>query len=161
MLQFGNKFFISDSLQIPTKGPSLLYIEPVKQALQTALLAEERGDFTELPNGIVFKRGHVAQRYAKNHFNAFDSLCLTVEANDHGVIVNYKLGLMNAVRDFALVSTIIVVMLLVLPTLRGLLLAVLIAGLAYAIEVAVYRSLELRARAWLERVAQVPAGVAT
>ena len=159
MPQFRKRLFVSDSLQIPTKGPPSLYVEPVKRALQVALLSEEQGEFTELPNGIMFKRGYVAQRYAPNHFNAFDSLCLTVKADSHGVVVSYRLGLKNALQKLVFIVVISASMILVWTNLRGVLLATFIGFLACAVQAAISRILELRARTWLERVAQAPAAV--
>ena len=62
--RFRDSFLIVGSLQVPTQGTPSLYVEPIKRALQTALMGEEKGEFAEFPNGIMFKRGHVAQRYA-------------------------------------------------------------------------------------------------
>ena len=159
MPRLRDRFLIAGSLHVPTQGSPSLYVEPIKRALQIALMVEEKGEFAELPNGIMFKRGHVAQRYAQNHFNAFDSLQITVEAGDQSITINYKLGLANVLRDLVFGLALVISIFFVMPTLRGVLLAVFLISLAYIVKFAILRYLEHRARTWLERVAQASAAV--
>ena len=156
---FQGSFLIAGSLQVPTQGSPSLYVEPIKRALQIALMVEEKGEFAELPNGIMFKRGHVTQRYAKNYFNAFESLQVTVEVGDQNITIGYKLGLANMLRDIVLGLALIIFIFSLVPTSRGVLLVVLLSSLAYIGEFSILRYLEYRARIWLERVAQAPAAV--